>query len=440
MTLVTVREYARLTTAENYRSLDEHTVTESAFNYLCQLSAGFRLGGANLLQMEDRISLRLDSFVGVVETPCGTVLEILPKHADHADDADWARVLLKKVLPCALDLATRDVSTASIELFKSPISEWVMAQFLQSLDHLVKRGMRFDYLRVEEEQRFLRGQLDVARQMRQPPGRRHFFQIRHDVFSPDRPENRLLKSALHKVCKHTQEAGNWRLAHELASLLAEIPASTDQGGDFRCWRGDRLMAHYQPAKPWCELVLGEHMPLALKGKSHGISMLFPMEKLFERYVANRLQSCLNPGAALNTQVSRKSLCKHEGSDFFRLKPDLLLTYSGKTWVLDTKWKRLDGILRAYGDDDGARKYGLSQSDFYQLFAYGHKYQGGKGDVVLIYPVTREFGKLLPVFKFSPEMNLWVMPFDLENDTLLHEEVPLPLASASGIEQRATLPC
>ncbi len=436
---VTVREYARLTTAGNYNSLDEHTVKESAFNYLCELSARFKRGGANLLQMEDRLSLRLDNFVGVVETPCGTVLEILPKHADHADDANWARRLLRKMLPCALDLATRDVGTACIELFKSPLTEWVMAQFLQSLDHLVKRGMRFDYVRVEEEQRFLRGQLDVARQMRQPPGRQHFFQIRHDVFSPDRPENRLLKSALDKVCKHTHEAGNWRLAHELASLLAEIPASTHQTADFRAWRKDRLMAHYQPVKPWCELVLGEHMPLALKGNSHGISMLFPMEKLFEKYVANKLRTCLVGGATLSSQVSAQSLCTHEKKDFFKLKPDLLLTHGEKDWVLDTKWKRLDGVLRAYGDEDGAQKYGLKQSDFYQLFAYGHKYLGGQGDVVLIYPVTKEFGALLPVFSFSTELNLWVVPFDLDSDKLLHGDFWLPLTSALAVQAPVRVP-
>ena len=433
MTLVTVREYARLTTAKNYCSLDEHTVSESAFNYLCELSAGFRRGGANLLQMEDRLSLRLDSFVGVVETPCGTVLEILPKHADHSDDAEWARGLLRKMLPCALDLATRDVNTASIELFRSPLSEWVMAQFLQSLDHLVKRGMRFDYVRVEEEQRFLRGQLDVVRQMRQPPGRQHYFQIRHDIFSPDRAENRLLKSALDKVCRHTQEAENWRLAHELASLLAEIPASAHQSIDFRAWRNDRLMAHYRPVKPWCELVLGEHMPLALKGKSHGISLLFPMEKLFERYVTTSLKLALRTGAKLDSQVAQKSLCEHIGKDFFKLKPDILLTHNDVPWVLDAKWKRLEHTLRSYDDDEGRQKYGLNQSDFYQLFAYGHKYLSGEGDVVLIYPRTREFSKPLEVFKFSTKLNLWVVPFDLDRGELLDVDFYLPLVRlVSGV--------
>lgn len=389
--------------------------------------------------MEDRLSLQLDSFVGVIETPCGTILEILPKHADHADDADWARGLLQRMLPCALDLATRDVGTASITPFRSPLSEWVMAQFLKSLDHLVKRGLRFDYVRVEEEQRFLRGQVDVVRQMRQPPGRQHFFQIRHDIFSPDRPENRLLRSALDKVCKHTQEAGNWRLAHELASLLAEIPASTNQPRDFRAWRKDRLMAHYQPVKPWCELVLGEHMPLALRGSCYGISMLFPMEKLFERYVAKRLETCLIGGAALNEQVRQKSLCNHKGKDFFQLKPDLLLTHQGKNWVLDTKWKRLDGVLRSYGDE-GAQKYGLKQSDFYQLFAYGHKYLEGEGDVVLIYPVTKEFDAMLPVFNFSPKMNLWVVPFHLDDGKLLHGNLWLPMTSSIAVDENASEAC
>ena len=426
MNSITVREYARLTTTEVVATLDQHTVTASAFKYLCELSARFSRGGAALVQMEDRLSLRLDNFVGVVETPCGTILEILPKHVDHHNDAQWARQLLRKMLLSALDLTTRDAGAANIELFKSPLTEWVIRRFLQSLDHLVKRGIRFDYLRVEEEQRFLRGQLDISRQMRQPPGRQHFFQIRHDVFLPDRPENRLLKSALDKVCQHTQEAGNWRLAHELASLLAEIPVSTQPASDFRAWSHSRLMAHYQSVRPWCELVLGEHMPLALKGSSHGMSLLFPMEKLFERYVAAGLRRALTANTRLDTQVNGKSLCVHEGKDFFQLRPDVMLTTGAQVWILDTKWKRLDEKRKKNDDGNGKAKYGLSQSDFYQLFAYGHKYLGGAGDLVLIYPKTAEFGKALPVFKFSNQLNLWVVPFDLDTKELMPSALGLPL--------------
>lgn len=371
------------------------------------------------------MSLRLDNFVGVVQTPCGTRLEILPKHVDHARDADWSRLLLKKMLLSALKLTTRDAGQASIELLKSPLSEWVMHQFLQQLDRLVKRGLRFDYQRIQEEQRFLRGRLDVDKQLRQPPGRNHYFQIEHDVFLPNRPENRLLKSALARVCESAQTQENWRLAHELAVVLAEVPRSMQIEADFKCWRNDRLMAHYQSVRPWCELVLGEHMPTALKGFSPGISLLFPMEKLFQEHVANALSLALGPKARLERQVASKHLCVHESKGFFRLQPDLVVTRDNETWVLDTKWKVLSGSTNV-DDGSGRSRYGLSQSDFYQLFAYGHKYLNGTGDLFLIYPQTKSFVKALPPFSFADGLTLWVLPFDLDLDSLVAAPGTLPV--------------
>jgi len=422
---IAVREYARLTTAEVLPSLDQHTVTRTAFEYLCDLAARTGSGGAKLVQLEDRVSLRLDNFVGVVQTPCGTRLEILPKHVDHARDAAWSRVLLKKMLLSALKLTTRDVGQASIELLKSPLSEWVMHQFLQQLDRLVKRGLRFDYQRIQEEQRFLRGRLDVDKQLRQPPGRSHFFQIEHDVFLPNRPENRLLRSALARVCESAQTQENWRLAHELAVVLADVPRSTQIEADFKCWRPDRLMAHYQPVRPWCELVLGEHMPTALKGFSPGISLLFPMEKLFQEHVASVLSFALKPKARLDRQVASKHLCLHESKGFFRLQPDLVMTRANEIWVLDTKWKVLSGSATV-DDGSGRSRYGLSQSDFYQLFAYGHKYLNGIGNLFLIYPQTKTFIEALPPFRFADGLTLWVVPFDLDRDVLAAAPGGLPL--------------
>jgi len=413
--LVTIREYARLTTAAVAPgNLDCVQITESAFEWLCELSASFNRNGATLLQLEGRRSLRWDSYVGVLETPCGTRLEILPKHHEQDDCVLKSRRLLRKLIQHALQLKPREASVTSLELFDAPLSEWVMGQFLTELDLLVKRGVRFDYQRIEEEQRFLRGQLNVVAQMRQPPGRQHHFQIRHDVFLPDRPENRLLKLALEHVAKATQQATNWRLANELRSLLAGIPASRQIEEDLRAWSRDRLMAHYQPIKPWCELILNQQMPIAVSGEWRGMSLLFPMERLFEGYVEGWLRGRLEPGAELKAQASLQSLCKHAGSDMFQLQPDLLLEKGTQAWVLDTKWKKLDV-------GDRANKYGLSQSDFYQLFAYGKKYLAGRGELALIYPRTRRFDRPLPPFDFSHELRLWVLPFDLDADVLLVTE-------------------
>lgn len=409
---VTVREYARLTTAMVAPgNLDCAQISVSAFEWLCELSAGFKRNGASLLQVEGRYELKWDSYVGVLETPCGTRLEILPKHHEQGDCEGKSRALLRKLIQCALQLKPRETSVASLELYDKSLSEWVIGQFLSELDLLVKRGMRFDYQRLEEEQRFLRGQLNVVAQMRQPPGREHRFQIRHDVFLPDRAENRLLKLALELVARSTRDANNWRLAHELRVMLTEVPSSRHVSQDLRAWSRDRLMAHYQAIKPWCELILNQQMPIAVSGQWRGMSLLFPMEKLFERYMEGWLRRYLVPDARLTPHASRHSLCKHNGRAMFRLEPDLLLELDQQAWVLDAKWKRLDGA-------DRQDNYGLDQADFYQLFAYGQMYLAGRGELALIYPRTAQFPQPLPPFDFSPELRLWVLPFDLDDDVLL----------------------
>lgn len=422
-TLVTIREYAQLATNAVEPSLDKAQISDTAFNWLCELSAGFNRSGATLLQVEGRQSLKWDSYVGVLETPCGTRLEILPKHFEEGDCVKQSRALLRKMIQAALSLKPRQVSVTGLELFDAPLTEWVMGQFLGELDLLVKRGVRFDYQRIEEEQRFLRGQLNVVAQMRQPPGRQHHFQIRHDVFLPNRAENRLLKLALEHVAKTTQDAANWRLANELRSLLAEVPVSKHVNADLRAWSRDRLMAHYQAVKPWCELILNQQMPIAVAGQAQGMSMLFPMERLFERYVETMLRSQLLPVAQLKSQAASQYLCRDAIGQIFRLKPDLLIDTPEQRWILDTKWKRLQASQRE-------KNYQLSQSDFYQLFAYGHKYR--RGDevprLVLIYPCWAGLQASLPAFDFGAGMSLWVLPFDLHTDRLVDADIakmPLP---------------
>lgn len=424
MTHVVVREHALLTTAAvAARHLDCCSVSDSAFAYLLKLSAGFKKTGAPLIQMESGVALRLDNYVGVIETPCGTLLEILPKHLEASNSEEGSRRLLIKMLGVVLDVPPRQAGETDIQLLRKPLTEWVMRQFVQTLDRVVKRGLRFDYVRVEEEQRFLRGQLDIARQSRQQPGRQHYFQIRHDVFSPDRAENRLLKLAVMNVRMRTRDASTWRLAGELEALMSDVRASADVAADFRAWRTDRLMAHYADVRKWCELVLGRHMPVAQAGKHRGLSMLFPMERLFEEYVARKLSSQLAAGVKMTCQVRTEHLCRHLDSWMFQLRPDLLLTDSGgQRWVLDTKWKLLDA-------SEKGKKYGLGQEDFYQLHAYGHRYLGGSGELFLIYPLTPRFSSELSPFNYSDTLRLRVVPFDLEKDVLLIDQAPFLRSSS-----------
>ena len=140
-----------------------------------------------------------------------------------------------------------------------------------------------------------------------------------------------------------------------------------------------------------------------------------MEKLFERYVEAWLHRSLPPEAKLTAQASSEYLCEHDHGRIFRLEPDLLVRQGGQCWVLDTKWKRLNTA-------DRDKKYGLSQSDFYQLFAYGQKYLQGPGELVLIYPRRKAFQQALPPFDFGGGLRLWVLPFDMDAERLIDADL------------------
>ena len=204
-------------------------------------------------------------------------------------------------------------------------------------------------------------------------------------------------------------------------MFADIPVSKNIGADFDAMRLDRGMSLYEQPISWARLILSGNSPLAMQGHSNAISLLFPMEAVFESYVADILRLNLVDGAYLKEQVASKSLAKHNGEAMFRLKPDMVVFETGKseaTMVFDTKWKLIDA--------NGSGNYGMSQSDMYQMFAYGHKYLGGSGALMLIYPRTEKFSQMIvEPFEFSDgdsRLMLYVVPFDLSPDVQDHQRL------------------
>ena len=227
----------------------------------------------------------------------------------------------------------------------------------------------------------------------------------------------------------TRSQAHQQLARELRFVFAEVPQSQQPALDFQRVRLERDMGHYEGALAWARLILLGDSPLTGTGSHKAPSLLFPMEKVFEAFVARHLPRQLKPPYTLQPQASSRSLVRHEGKDWFSLRPDLLVREGGESrLVLDTKWKTLD----MHKDN-----YGLSQADFYQLHAYGHNYLGGRGDVALIYPKTDTFKQPLPVFEFqSSPLRLWVLPFCLRQRRLVLPENGSECGSLDGYFQAA----
>lgn len=361
--------------------------------------------------------VQVTSFVGVIRAPDGFQVEVLPKVGKAiGGGAVEARQLLIEMLCCLQGFRHVHTGNAKISAAHMPLLDVFIAEFLRSVERIVKSGLRSDYSSKQDNLFALRGKLLVAPHLRHNLCRADRFFTEHDEYSTDRPENRLLRTALRRVLTLSTSQSNQQLARELEFVFADIPVSAQPRIDFQRVRLDRGMGHYSDALAWAQLIFDEESPLTGAGKYRAPSLLFPMEAVFEAFVAKHLAKQLARPLLLKTQARTHHMVRHCEQNWFRLKPDFLIRNADRdVLVLDAKWKLLDG-LKANGTD----KYGLSQSDFYQLRAYGQSYLDGQGDVVLIYPKTASFDRPLPIFEFlkSTGLRLWVLPFCLATRILV----------------------
>jgi len=422
MSGLTIYEFDALAAAgTNFSGINGvQVVPATVFDWLevqCQRAA--EAGDAAWLrwtQRRGRRVIQVTSFVGVIRAPDGYQIEVLPEVGKAiGGGAIEARQLLIEMLCCLHGFRHVMTDKAKLSAAKMPLLEIFISEFLRTVEHIVKRGIRSDYRQRQDNLLALRGKLLISSHLRQNLFRADRFFTEHDNFSTDRPENRLLHATLRRVLLLTGTQANQKLARELNFVFADVPSSTQIRLDFQQVRLDRGMGYYADALAWARLILNEESPMTGSGRHTAPSLLFPMEAVFEAYVAKHLPQQLTPHLILKSQARSHHLVRHREQNWFRLKPDLLVRNSDRDLlVLDTKWKLLDG-QKANGTD----KYGLSQSDFYQLQAYGLSYLDGAGDVVLIYPRTDAFADPLPVFDFpkTSGMRLWVLPFCLKERRL-----------------------
>lgn len=390
-------------------SVGAKLVPQQVFNYLEALSLA-SIQGSQFLKLTSRSGFKLlqvQNYAGMLSTPHGFQLEILPKVGKNLTVVNSRATLLTMLshLPGFRHIQTQQ---ATLQAQRMPLLEIFISQFLQSVSQLLKQGLRSDYVSEQCNLSFMKGKLMLSAQLRHNVVNRHKFCVDYDDYMPDCSANRLLHSALDKLLSLRLSSENQRWLYELRFAFDGIPLSRDIESDISSLRLERGMAHYNEPLAWAQLILRGMNPSALQGNTKAISLLFPMEAVFESFVAQTLPYELPPQLKVKSQATTYSLVKHGPNDCFKLRPDLLIQSRQPvqtTMVMDTKWKLVDN------NPQKKSLYGLAQSDFYQMFAYGQKYLDGKGEMYLIYPAHDDFSQPIQQhFAFSDDLKLWVVPY------------------------------
>lgn len=323
-------------------------------------------------------------YVGVVRLGRDTI-QILPK-IDNGDDKPQS--------------ATRNLLYLLEQVGNFPISKHDLASLLQhgqdwfelltrlfatELQQEWQRGPLRHYQIVESNLPTLKGRWRIAEQLRRPAND-HRFEVTFDEFSADNQLNRVFRFVTERLWMQTRNPDNRRLLGELRQWLEEVtllPSMTAAQAPPTLIT--RLNQRFAPLLNLARLFLESKTLIMAAGDTQSFAFVFDMNRLFEAFIASLIErhrdQLLPPALQITTlhpQASnhaRYLVQKGDKQQVFKLRPDLIFA-NGDTFpmLLDTKYKRLKSA---------DPRSGISEADFYQMFAYVHRYHSPCA--LLLYP-------------------------------------------------------
>lgn len=379
--------------------------------------------------------IQLHQMCGIVRLPGGRVLEILPKiwSADETQNTERpkeevrARLALLRMLASNQDLKLSVLDYAAQDLAKLPLLDVFAQAFLKEVLRIAHGGLKSGYIEAISDSPALRGRLMLVETQLSGVGRNGLVRCAHDDFSADNPYNQALLAALLACSKFVLSAKTQRLWFEARSMLSAISVKSITVAAIHRFARNRSTKRYDEALSWAKVILGLQSPTLSAGDSEAPSLLFDMEKLFERWVEIHTQKNLEEHlvarrhgivkhlATISRREGLLAVASNVNMPVFRLTPDVLVWRTGDQsagsvpeQIIDAKWKAITPDVKDWG---------IRESDVYQMLAYAIRF--GCRKVVLAYPMLRGIGNppAPPTFYIAIDTNsdieltLMLVPLD-----------------------------
>lgn len=396
MTHLSIREWGSV---EVGKEVSESRFTDKQAIALCNAARAHpnaNIHGTNIL-VDRRDRLVAQQMVGVLSAT-GCSLEILPKidpdipetgnSKENEAERISERIRLVQMLNIAFDLGLSAGAADNMAHTASSLLEILIANFADKLLVEVRRGLPRRYIQQEDDLPALRGRLDVSRQFSRNAVRPDRLSCQFDELTPDTPLLRIMASAVPFLNQHARSQENRRKLSELRHWLNEIPQLPITRLPWKDVRISRANQRWGELLRLAELLLRRNWQSVDRsaGAALGITLLFPMNDLFEKYIAALMRRALTPHGVRVLELGGYRKClgqwiegqplEGDAGHAFATKPDIrLMRGNDLLAVIDTKWKKMVSPMH--------RTQGLRQADVYQMMAYARLYDGA--DVVLLYP-------------------------------------------------------
>lgn len=409
--LLEVREFDSIIGNADYKDYDNYKYLESkAFDGLVDFIHEFAGDDENSDALEfmrigykrnigDVVSIR--NYVGLIQMKNGFQVQVLPKidFGKPEDGNTQTKKVFLKMLRSMKDFPSKVFNDAALKIDKMNLYEVFINMYLQEVRQLVKRGIRSNYVQQEENLGYYKGKLLVNQHIKANLAHKERFYVSFEEFHPNGPENRLVKATLEKLQKLTSSAENSKEIRQLLTAFELVESSTNYEKDFSKVVINRNTKDYEMLMQWSKVFLMNKSFTTFTGSTNSRSLLFPMESVYESYVAQQMKKVFCPDGWDVSSQDKGHYLFMEPKKQFALRPDIVIKKDKRTVILDTKWKRLY--------DNERINYGISQADMYQMYAYSKKYE--TSEVWLLYPVNEDMRDHKPIEFYSGD-NTYVRLF------------------------------
>lgn len=385
-----VREYDTITCNKNYSdSPNFKYIDEKYFNELEQFIKEYSSSEENADILEFMKigykrsvgnTITFNNNVGIIELPSGFQIEILPKIdlGEKEDDYSKTKHVFLNMLCCLKEFEGKALNNASLNADKMNLYEVFINMYIQEARNLVKHGIKSGYIQNEDNLKFYKGKLQVSQHIKSNLVHKERFYMQFDEYQVNRAENRLVKTTLLKLQKITNSTENAKEIRQLLLAFEMVDVSKNIDKDFACVSLGRDTKDYEKLIQWADIFLRNKSFTTFSGKNSGTALLFPMEQVFEAFVAKWVKRIFAECSDNEARVSAQDRGYYlfDTPRKFRLRPDIVSRRRDyPIIIMDTKWKRLN--------TNASANYGISQADMYQMYAYSKKYH--TSEIWLLYP-------------------------------------------------------
>lgn len=257
---------------------------------------------------------------------------------------------------------------------KSDFFEVLIYLFSKYTRELLADSLYQQYEEVNNELSFIKGRLNTNEYINEniTKGRWHKLNCTYDAFVFDNKFNRIIKYVANLLLGVTSCVDNKKRLREILFILDEVSDERVSAKDCDGIKFNPMYGKFDTVRDYCSLFLSNCVSFNYKKDLKLFAFLLPMEYVFEDFIFGFIDKELKE---VDAKPQAGSVHLDVGGNF-ALRPDLILGINDRKVIADTKYKIV------YSDEKDPKK-GISQSDLYQMLAYGIRFK--INEIILLYP-------------------------------------------------------